>query len=149
MRAILTIDQGKRIRVEKSGYVTGVFTQVGYLHVTTNPPVPATIYVNEVAMDDWDVWVSFAPGSYTVSFGDAPGYTKPAEQVVTVTAGATTNVTGNYTYVSTVSETTTKTGTTPLSPGAGPIPGFPAESILAGLVSGAIVLLVLRRHSRT
>jgi hypothetical protein len=48
-------------------------------------------------MDDWGVWVSLPAGSYTVSFGDVAGYTKPADQVVAVTAGSTTTVAGTYT----------------------------------------------------
>ena len=77
--------------------VTGAFAQLGNLHVVTNPPVPATIYVNGVAMDDWGVWVELPAGSYTVSFGDVAGYTKPADQLVTVAVGATTTVVGQYT----------------------------------------------------
>jgi LPXTG-motif cell wall-anchored protein len=34
-------------------------------------------------------------------------------------------------------------------PPPSPIPGFPLESILAGLVAGAAALLVLRRRRRT
>jgi hypothetical protein len=70
-------------------------------------------------------------------------YMTPIESIRSATETTTA------TYVSTVSETTAQTGTTPLSPGLGSIPGFPAESILAGLVSGAIILLVLRRRGRT
>jgi phenylpyruvate tautomerase PptA (4-oxalocrotonate tautomerase family) len=84
------------VNVDATTVVTGVFTQVGYLHVTTNPAVAGTISVNGVPMDDWGVWVSLPAGSYTVSFGDVAGYTKPADQVVNVIAGSTTPVTGNY-----------------------------------------------------
>jgi hypothetical protein len=65
--------------------------------VVTNPPVGSTIYVNNVPMDDWGVWVALAPGDYVVSFGDVSGYTTPTPQSVTVTAGKTpTVVTGEY-----------------------------------------------------
>ena len=77
--------------------VIGAFTQVGYLHVTTNPGVDATIYVDGTAMDQWGAWVSLAPGTYTVSFGDVQGKVTPPPQTVTVTAGATEDVIGQYT----------------------------------------------------
>jgi hypothetical protein len=76
---------------------TGLFTQLGYLRVITNPPVAGTIYANGNPMDDWGVWVAVQPGSYTVSFGDVPAYAKPASQVAVVTAGSTTTITGQYT----------------------------------------------------
>lgn len=69
-------------------------------------------------------------------------YTTPIESIRSVTETTTT------THVSTVSETTTATGTMPPSPGPGAVPGFPVESILAGLVSGATVLFVLRGRRR-
>jgi hypothetical protein len=78
--------------------VTGNFQQLGYLHVTTNPAVAGTIYVDGTAMDDWGVWVALEPGTYTVSFGDVQGKVTPAPQPnVIVTAGQTTPVTGDYT----------------------------------------------------
>jgi len=70
-------------------------------------------------------------------------FTAPIESIRSVTETRTT------THVSTVSETTTATGTIPASPGPGSIPGFPVESILAGLVAGATVLFVLRGRRRT
>ena len=83
-----------------AGKVTEVrvsFTQLGYLRVITSPAVAGTIYVNGVPVNDWGCWVPLTPGTYTVSFGDVPGYTKPADQVVAVTAGTTFIVTGTYT----------------------------------------------------
>jgi hypothetical protein len=75
------------------------FTQLGYLHVITDPAVSGTIYVDGVPMNDWGCWVPLLPGEYTVSFGDVPGYTKPADQIVSVTAGGTIIVTGTYTVI--------------------------------------------------
>jgi hypothetical protein len=83
-----------------SGKVTEVrasFTQLGYLRVITDPAVAGTIYVDGVPVNDWGCWVPLAPGTYTVSFGDVPGYTKPGDQTVIVTAGTTVVVTGTYT----------------------------------------------------
>jgi hypothetical protein len=78
--------------------VTGAFTQLGYLRVTTNPAVPGTIYVDGEAMNDYGCWVSLPAGQYTVSFGQVPGRSGvvPASRTVTVAAGQTTEVTGNY-----------------------------------------------------
>ena len=62
-----------------------------------------------------------------------------------VTSTSTQTVSATTTTFSTVSETTTVTGTIPLPPGPG-IPGFPIESILAGLVAGATALFVIHRR---
>jgi predicted GH43/DUF377 family glycosyl hydrolase len=90
-------NQTVTVTADQTTIVTGAFTQIGALHVITNPPVPATIYINGVPMDDWGVWVELPAGTYTVSFGDVAGYTTPADQVVTVIAGTSVTVTGNYT----------------------------------------------------
>jgi hypothetical protein len=91
-------NQTVQVTAGQTTVVTGVFTQLGALHVVTSPAVPGTIYVNGVPMDDWGMWVELPAGSYTVSFGDVAGYTKPADQVgVIVTAGTSTTVTGYYT----------------------------------------------------
>lgn len=71
-----------------------------------------------------------------------------ATSTVSTVVTSTQTVSATTTIFSTVSETTTVTGTIPLPPGPG-IPGFPVESILAGLVVGAAALFVLRRRSRT
>jgi hypothetical protein len=85
------------IYANKVTEVRASFTQLGYLHVITNPAVSGTIYINGVPVNDWGCWVPLAAGSYTVSFGDVPGYMKPADQVVTVVAGTTWTITGDYT----------------------------------------------------
>ena len=72
------------------------FTQLGNLQVSTSPAVPATIYVNGNPMDDWGMWADLLPGSYIVSFESLNGFISPPPQTVTVTAGATTSVVGNY-----------------------------------------------------
>jgi hypothetical protein len=76
----------------------------GLLRVTTNPAVPSRISVTPagsstpVPMDQWGLnWVKLAPGSYTVSFSDVPGFETPAPQAISITAGTTTVVTGNFT----------------------------------------------------
>jgi hypothetical protein len=77
--------------------VTGDFVQLGYLHVTTNPALAATISIDGVTRDDWGVWIPLMPGQHTVQLGDVAGYTTPADQQVTVVAGTSATVTGNYT----------------------------------------------------
>jgi hypothetical protein len=74
------------------------FTELGNLRVETSPPVDATIYCDGHPMDDWAFWTNILPGQYTISFGDKDGYTTPSPQVVTVTAGQTTHITGTYSY---------------------------------------------------
>jgi hypothetical protein len=59
------------------------------------------------------------------------------------TSTATSTVTSSTTTTTTGSSTTTMT--TPPGPG---IPGFPIESVLAGLVAGVTVLAVLRHRPR-
>ncbi len=76
--------------------VTGTFTQRGLLRVSTNPAVPATISLDGVPRNDWGMWTDLAPGDYQVCFGDVADYTAPACETATVTAGNTTQVTGDY-----------------------------------------------------
>jgi hypothetical protein len=76
--------------------VVANFTQLGNMHIITSPALPVTIAVNGVTLENWGLWTSFPAGSYTVTFGNITGYTTPAPQTVTVTAGATTTVTGTY-----------------------------------------------------
>ena len=69
----------------------------GLLRVTTSPGVPSQVEINGIPMDDWALnWVKLPPGQYTVSFSDLQGFTTPAPQTVTVTAGQTTTVQGNF-----------------------------------------------------
>lgn len=79
-----------------STHVTGLFETYGYLRVSTEPALPATITVNGVPLDDWGFWMSVPPGTYSVSFGAVDGYDPPASQVVTVSVGANTWVAGSY-----------------------------------------------------
>ncbi len=71
---------------------------VGLLRVTTSPALPAQISINGVVADSWGLnWLELAPGSYTVHFSHVEGYSQPADQVVNVTAGTTTTLTGTFT----------------------------------------------------
>ena len=73
-----------------------VFTVHGSLRVVTSPALPATIFVNGVPRDDWGMWQSMPPGTYTVAFGAVPRYVTPAAQIATVTSGTLTTITGTY-----------------------------------------------------
>jgi hypothetical protein len=75
----------------------GVFTVHGSLRIITSPAVPGTVFVDGVARDDWGMWQSMLPGTYTVSFGDVAGHTTPAPQTATIGASNLTTITGVYT----------------------------------------------------
>ena len=85
-------------QVSQSFEVTATPATVGYLRVTTNPAVPSQISINGVIADSWGLtWVKLSPGSYTIHFSHIEGYTEPADQTVSVTAGNTTTVAGAFT----------------------------------------------------
>ena len=102
-------------------------------------PIPGAVTtVSTVSVTATSTTTQYATSTSTVA-------TSTVSTVVTSTqtvSGTTT------TYASTVSEITTVTGTVTIIPGPGPIPGFPIESILAGLVAGTAVLFVFRRRRR-
>ncbi len=74
----------------------GVFVVHGSLRIITSPALPATVFVNGVARDDWGMWQSMPPGTYTISFGDVAGYTTPPPQTAIVAANTLTLITGVY-----------------------------------------------------
>jgi Glycosyl hydrolases family 18 len=76
--------------------VQGDFTQRGELRVLTNPAVPGAISVDGTTRDDWGVFTDLPTGSHQVCFGPVAGFTPPACQTATLTAGQQTTVTGNY-----------------------------------------------------
>ena len=82
--------------------VTGTFTERGFLHVTTSPAVNSKITYTPsgstaLPMDNYGAWTDIPVGTYSVCFGAVAGYSAPACQSATVTAGATTNITGTFT----------------------------------------------------
>jgi hypothetical protein len=69
----------------------------GLLRVVSSPAVPTQILVDGEIMDNWGLqWVKVPVGSHTVSFTDVQGYVTPADQVVNVSTGETTTVTGTF-----------------------------------------------------
>lgn len=89
--------------------VTGTYTAnpgaagqsgTGMLRVTTNPPLASQISVDGIPRDTWGlVWLQLPAGTatHTVCFRTYQGYTAPACSTVTITAGQTTTVQGNFT----------------------------------------------------
>jgi hypothetical protein len=92
--------------------VTGTFVSnpgapgqsgMGLLRIASSPAVATQITItpqggSPFLADTWGLnWLELAPGSYTVSFSHVQGYTEPAPQTVTITAGATTMVPANFT----------------------------------------------------
>ena len=76
--------------------VEGVFAQHGSLRITTSGALSPTVSVDGVPRNDWGMWQSMPPGTYTVSYETIPGYTTPADDIVTVTAGALATADGPY-----------------------------------------------------
>jgi hypothetical protein len=77
--------------------VSGSFVQRGFLQVTTSPAVPSTISVDGIPRDDWGLFTDIPTGSHQVCFGLVANFTPPACQMATVSAGATTAITGTFT----------------------------------------------------
>ena len=75
----------------------------GLLRVSSNPAVPTRITLtpqggSPIPMDQWGLqWVRLAPGTYTVSFSDVPGFETPASQTFTLVAGTTQVMSGSFT----------------------------------------------------
>jgi hypothetical protein len=62
------------------------------------------------------------------------------------TSTVSTQLTSTQIVSTTATSTTLVVSTGTVAPAPGPIPGFPFESILAGLVAGVVALLMLRRQ---
>lgn len=86
--------------------------------------------------------------STTTSTQSVTATSTVATSTVSTQVTSTQTVSGTTTTYTTVTTQTTVTSTVTVTPPA-PIPGFPIESILAGLVAGAAGLFVLRRRRRT
>jgi hypothetical protein len=70
----------------------------GYLRATTDPPVAAMITVDGQPRNTWGIdWLKVPPGPHEVCFGPTINATAPSScTTVTVTDGATAEVTGSY-----------------------------------------------------
>lgn len=72
------------------------FEERGWLQVQTEPAVPALITVDGAPANNWGVYTDLPTGAHTVCFGAVDGYEPPDCEDVTVTAGATTTVVGEF-----------------------------------------------------
>ena len=94
-----TVPPPTTVVVNANGAMTeyeGKFVQHGNLKVETNPPVPATIFVDGIPRNDWGMWQSMEPGTYRVYFGPVAGYVAPGPQTAVVVAGELTSAVGTY-----------------------------------------------------
>ena len=96
-------------------------TGKGELRVTTNPALASQILIDGVLRDSWGLnWLKLNPGTYTLSFTHVEGYTEPAPQQVTITAGQTTTVNANFTQRGSL-----RVITSPALPGTITVDGIP------------------------
>jgi probable HAF family extracellular repeat protein len=103
--------------------LTPVPVPSGKLRLTTNPPVPSQILLDGIPADSWGLnWADVAAGSHTVSFTHVEGFSEPAAQQVTVTAGATTTIEGSFTQRGSLRVTTS-----PAVPAAISVDGTPRD----------------------
>ena len=79
--------------------VTGVFAPQGLLQVGVSPAgLPSTVFVDGHIAEEYGLFSFIEPGAHQVCWGDVAGpWQAPACQTVTVTAGATAQVTGTFT----------------------------------------------------
>ncbi len=76
--------------------VSGAFSRLGTIRALTSPAVGAKVSVDGVARNIWGMWTDVPAGSHQVCFETVSGFAPVPCQTVTVTAGATTTVTGAY-----------------------------------------------------
>jgi hypothetical protein len=118
-------------------------------NVVATLPLPPTMAVslNSVFMvTSLDGWIVSNQGLF-LHYGpeSVPGTTTSLSTVIQTTTSTTIETTTSTTS----SSATTGTGTTTtMPPGQWGIPGFPIESILAGLVAGVAVLTALRHRPK-
>jgi len=113
--------------------------------VVATPPLPPTMSValqSVFMVAALDGWIASGQG-LILHYG--PEFI-PATTTSTSTITETTTETSTSTSTSTTSTTSTSTSVT--SPPPGPVPGFPIESILAGLLGGLIALTIIRRRRK-
>jgi streptogramin lyase len=78
--------------------VAKVVANTGLLRATSSPAVPTQILVDGQIADSWGLnGLEESTGTHTACFTHVQGWTEPPCQTVTVTAGATTTVTGSFT----------------------------------------------------
>ena len=95
--------------------------------MTTSGAAAATISVDGVPRNDWGMWQSMEPGTYTVSYESVVGLNTPAAQTAVVTAGILTEVVGAYTPAAVTPDA-------PSAPvvGSDAAPGGPVAAVVRG-----------------
>lgn len=68
--------------------VVGTFEQHGILRVLTQPPTPATVFVDGFPANAWGVFTSLRPGQHQVCGGRVEGLITPPCQLIDLEAGA-------------------------------------------------------------
>jgi len=86
------------IEEETTTQVSAQYSPMGFLRVTTEPALPATISVNGIPRDDWGLWMPVPAGVYTISFGAQANYAPPGPLTVSVGAGLGVHAIGQYTF---------------------------------------------------
>ena len=66
--------------------------------MVTSPALPATVLVDGLVANAYGMWAPRTPGTYQVCYGPVPGYATPPCQSANVAAGATTTITGTYSF---------------------------------------------------
>jgi len=129
------------------------WTQV--VPVPTGTPGPLSAIWMVSSTDGWAVGsiLRFSPGAVTtvstvtITATSTITSTQSATATSTVTTSTvSTQVTSTQTVTGTTTTYSTVTSTATVTPQPAPIPGFPVESVLAGLVAGSAALFLLRRR---
>ena len=80
--------------------VTGVFTELGSLRVTTQDPlgrgVRTTIFVDDIPRNNWGMWTDLTLGTHQVCFSSIAGFATPACQTASLAAGVVNEITGIF-----------------------------------------------------
>ena len=141
------------------GWAVGQFTPGGpslIIHwdgltwdVVGTIPIPSSMIVtlrSVFMVASLDGWIAGDRGLILHYGPEVIPATTTSTSTVVVTSTSTSTSTTVSTAISTTSTSTSNSTTTTTSIPPSPIPGFPIESILAGVVGGVAVLTVLRRR---
>jgi len=94
---VTPLDQDIQISMDEIKIVKGEYKLAGLLVIKTDPPVPATLYVNGTPIAAWGLdYLPVKPGKYIIRFGDVPYYVTPPDQIVEVSPKSVTIVVGHY-----------------------------------------------------
>ena len=120
--------------------------------VVATLPIPSTMSVSlrsVFMVTSLNGWIVSHEG-LILHYGpeSVPGTTTSTTTVIQTTTSTSTQNTTSTMHTTNSTSTTSSTTSTTTSIPPSPIPGFPAESILVGLVGGLIALTVIRRRRK-